>query len=158
MPDGFSRLGRLGLQTRLLRLGLLRIGLPLAIVLAAAGGAFAVIARAQPERVDVDLGAPSVFYAVPEMVTALDTGAGKRQRYVRLALVLEVPETDTASLQAGEPALLDAVQEHLRTLRPADLAGEAGTHLLRRAVRDIVAKRVQPTELRGVLFTQLLVD
>ena len=136
----------------------LPIGLPLGIVVAVASSGFAVIAGAQPDRVDLDLGAPSVFYAVPEMVTALDAGAGARQRYVRLALVLEVPETDAGRLQAGEPEILDGVQQHLRTLRPADLAGEAGAHRLRRAVRDIVDKRVRPTELRGVLFTQLLVD
>ena len=136
----------------------LRVGVPLALVLAVAGGGFAVVAAAQPDRVDLDLGAPSVFYPVPQMVTALDTGGGTRQRYVRLALVLEVAATDTDRVQAGEPAILDAVQQHLRTLRPADLSGEAGTHHLRRAVREIVDKRVRPSELRGVLFTQLLVD
>jgi flagellar basal body-associated protein FliL len=131
---------------------------PLALVLVLAGGGFAVIAAAQPDRVDLDLGAPSVFYAVPEMVTGLDAGAAARQRYVRLALVLEVAANDTDLVQAGEPAILDGVQEHLRTLRPADLAGKAGTHRLRQAVREIVDARVRPSELRGVLFTQLLVD
>jgi flagellar basal body-associated protein FliL len=131
---------------------------PLAVVLVLAIGGFAVVAAAQPDRVALDLGAPSVFYPVPEMVTALETGAAARQRYVRLALVLEVAATDSDLVQAGEPAILDAVQQHLRTLRPADLAGEAGTHRLRQAVREIVDKRVRPGELRGVLFTQLLVN
>ncbi|MFO1153583.1 MAG: flagellar basal body-associated FliL family protein [Rhodospirillales bacterium] len=134
-----------------------RAGLGLVVVLAVTGGGFAFIAGAAPDRVDLDLGAPSIFYALPEVVTDLDSGSG-RPRYVRLALVLEVPKTDTDVLQAGEPAILDAVQQHLRTLRAADLAGGAGTQLLRQTVREIVERRIRPTELRGVLLTQFLVN
>ncbi len=142
------------------RLGARALGAGVLVLVAVAltAGGFAVLGRAQPARVDLALGAPSVFYTVPEMVTALDSGGAARQRYVRLALVLEVAATDADRLEAGEPVILDAVQQHLRALRPADLAGRAGTQLLRQAVREIVDQRVRPSELRGVLFTQLLVD
>lgn len=135
----------------------LRFGLPLLAAVGVAVAGFALVASAGPDRADVDLGPPSVFYALPEMVTTLD-GGGPRHRYVRLALVLEVPKTALGVVRAGEPAILDGVQQHLRTLSPADLVGEAGTLSLRGTVRAIIAKRLRPTEVRGVLFTQFLVD
>jgi flagellar basal body-associated protein FliL len=143
-------------RQRLLRLAL-AVGLGLAGVAGLAFSAVAVVGGAQPPRVEVDLGAPPVFYALPEITAELTT-PGNRPRYVRLGLTLEVATADLAKLQAQETLIVDAVHGHLRALAPADLAGEAGAEGLRTALRQVTEAKVAPVRLRGLLFTQLLVS
>lgn len=143
------------------QLNRLRRLLPVVVGLVAccglAGAGFAVVSSAQPDRIELDLGTPPVFYALPEITTML-TSPGVRPRYVHVALSFEVEAADVARLQAHEPLLLDVVQDHLRGLTPADLAGELGAETLRTALRRITEAKVAPVRLRSVLFTQLLVS
>lgn len=144
-----------------------RRGGPLLVALAAclglAAGGAAVVERAQPDRVEVDLAAPAIFHSLPEVTVPLTAGNRPRPRspggrYVSIALAFEVDGRDLARLRAAEPLLLDIVQAHLRTLTPADLAGEAGAERLRAAIRRIVEPKLAPVRLRAVLFTRLLVS
>jgi flagellar protein FliL len=151
-----SAAGKALLLKRLTR-RVLRFGVPLAATVLLAAGGFAIVASAQPDTVEIDLGSPSVFYAMPEITTTLQT-TGKRPRYVRLGLAFEVAEADLPQLQAQQPVILDSLQQHLRALTPADLSGEAGAEGLRAALRRRTETSIRPTRVRGVLFTALLVN
>lgn len=148
----------MSLRQRLRRLSrLLPMAAGLAVCLAVGAATVAVVDSAQPDRVEVDLGLPAVFHALPELTTTI-AASGPRPRYVRLALSFEVAAADVPRLQAQEPLLLGVIQDHLRTLTAADLAGEAGAEALRGVVRRLTETKVAPVKLRSVLFTQFLIS
>jgi flagellar basal body-associated protein FliL len=119
--------------------------------------AFAVIAAAGPAELAIDLGGPSQFRPLPEIVSDLRP-VGHRQRHVRVGIVLEIGSADASVVAEREVRIVSALNDHLRRLGPADLAGEQGANALKTAARAIVDDIIAPQRLRGVLLSGLVTD
>jgi flagellar basal body-associated protein FliL len=119
--------------------------------------AFAVIAAAAPAELAIDLDGPPQFRQLPEIISDLRP-AGHRQRHVRVGVVLEIGDAEALVVAEREVKIVGAINDHLRRLAPADLAGEPGANNLKAAVRAIVDDIIAPQRLRGVLLSGLVTD
>lgn len=119
--------------------------------------AFAVIAAGAPAELALDLGGPSRFRPLPEITTDLRP-VGHRQRHVRVGVVLEIGGAEAAVIDQREPQIVSALNDHLRRLGPAELAGETGANALKASVRAIVDEMISPQRVRSVLLSGLITD
>ena len=107
--------------------------------------------------VEQDMG-PSVYYEVPEMLVNLNT-SGRRAGYLKISVSLEVAsEEDFVRLDEILPRIVDDFQVYLRELRVEDLHGSAGLQRLREELFMRVANAAAPTEVRDVLFREMLIQ
>jgi len=99
------------------------------------------------------------FYDLPDIIVNLNTPAGKRPSYLKLKVALEVnaPDPKTA-IDPYLPRVLDTFQVFLRELRVEDLSGSQGLVRLREELLRRVNIAVQPTEVRDVLFKEMLIQ
>lgn len=141
--------------------------LPILLLGAAGGGIFASglldsllgIEEHEEELMaeEEELG-PSVYYEVPEMLVNLNT-SGRRAGYLKISVSLEVAsEEDFARLDAILPRIVDDFQVYLRELRIEDLHGSAGLQRLREELFMRVSNAAAPTEVRDVLFREMLIQ
>ena len=135
--------------------------LPLAIMLGAVTliAAFATAPRwqtASPE-VTLELGEATVFHSVPLLIAELKHGKA-RGHVIRLALVVEVPESQTWRLDAHQITIENAVRARLRDYDRRELEGNAGADRLRDEILGIVNAAIVPAVASGVLFQQLVLD
>lgn len=103
--------------------------------------------------------APSVFFVdLPDLLVNLQSD-GKRGRFLRLRIALEVGSDKAGeAVKALTPRVLDSFQMYLRALTPADLEGAAG---LQRLKEEMVARAnlaVEPSRIRDVLVKEMLVQ
>ena len=142
------------------------IVLPFLLIGAAGGGIYAsglldsllgIEEHDQELMVEEEVG-PSVYYEVPEMLVNLNT-TGRRAGYLKISVSLEVAsEEDFARLDAILPRIVDDFQVYLRELRVEDLHGSAGLQRLREELFMRVANAAAPTEVRDVLFREMLIQ
>jgi flagellar basal body-associated protein FliL len=127
-------------------------------VVAAAGGAWLVFSGGRRHReVTVDLGPPPVVHAIGGFVVDLQPEAG-RPHFLRLAIALEVDETDVPLVDARRARVIDAVKVKVRDYRHADLVGADGADRLRHDVLTAVNRTIAPARARRVLFQDFLLD
>jgi flagellar FliL protein len=101
---------------------------------------------------------PSVYYDMPEMLVNLVT-TGTKPSYLKLKVSLELKDEEASKhVDAELPRVVDSFQVYLRALRVEDLQGSAGILRLRQELLTRVADAAKPTEVRDVLFKEMLVQ
>lgn len=111
---------------------------------------------ASPE-VTLELGEATVFHSAPPLIAELKHGKA-RGHVIRLALVVEVPESQTWRLDAHQITIENAVRARLRNYDRRELEGNAGADRLRDEILGIVNAAIVPAVASGVLFQQLVLD
>jgi flagellar protein FliL len=102
---------------------------------------------------------PVAFFDLPEVMVNLSGAAGERVQYLKLKIVLELPDqTLGAQIQPVMPRVMDAFQTYLRELRPADLDGSGGLYRMRDELTRRVNTMIAPHRINAVLFKEVVVQ
>jgi len=102
--------------------------------------------------------AGAAFLEIPTMIVNLNTEDGT-PRYLRLSVQLELENAeDKAAVEAVIPRVIDQFQTYLRELRVRDLRGSAGIYRLQMELLWRVNKAAAPTEVKDVLFQEILIQ
>jgi flagellar protein FliL len=102
---------------------------------------------------------PAVFFDVPEVLVNLSSTAGDRTHYLKVKIVLELPDqTVQPQIQAAMPRVIDTFQTYLRELRPTDLDGSAGLYRLKEELTKRVNLSIAPNKINAVLFKEIVVQ
>ena len=102
---------------------------------------------------------PAVFVDLPDMLVNLANAGGDRTQYLKVKIVLEVPDqTMVAQIQPLMPRVMDAFQTYLRELRPTDLDGSAGLYRLKEELTRRVNVAIAPSRINAVLFKEIVVQ
>lgn len=101
---------------------------------------------------------PSVFLDLPDILVNLNAD-GRQARFLKVSVSIEVgsPE-DRAAVETVMPRVVDQFQVYLRELRLDDLRGSAGVYRLRQEMLARVTAAAAPTQIRDVLFREILVQ
>ncbi|HEY5606728.1 MAG TPA: flagellar basal body-associated FliL family protein, partial [Alphaproteobacteria bacterium] len=106
-----------------------------AFLLLAGGGAgayFFFFAGKHEAKTKTPAAKTEVFVDLPEVMVNLSNGRGERTQYLKIKIVLELPEQKMVEqIQPIMPRVMDAFQTYLRELRPSDLDGSAGLYRLK---------------------------
>jgi len=143
--------------------------LPLKLVIIAAGGllvlggggfgAYLMLHGKKEEKAAVPVVKPVAFFDLPDVMVNLSGAAGERVQYLKLKVVLELPDqTLGAQIQPIMPRVMDAFQTYLRELRPADLDGSAGLYRLRDELTRRVNTMLAPNHINAVLFKEVVIQ
>ena len=98
------------------------------------------------------------FVDIPDLLVNLKND-GKRMRFLRLRLALEVgSERTAASVRALTPRVLDSFQMYLRSLTVEDVQGSVGMQRLKEEMIARVNVAIEPNRIRDVLFKEILVQ
>ncbi len=103
---------------------------------------------------------PPVFLDLPDVLVNLSsTGAGDRTQYLKVKVVLELPDQQlSAQIQPVMPRIMDTFQTYLRELRPTDLDGSAGLYRLKEELTRRVNAAIAPARINAVLFKEIVVQ
>jgi len=102
---------------------------------------------------------PPVFVDMPDVLVNLSATGGERTQYLKVKVVLEVPDqTVSAQIQPVMPRLMDTFQTYLRELRPTDLDGSAGLYRLKEELTRRVNAAIAPSKINAVLFKEIVVQ
>ena len=133
----------------------------LVVVGGGVGGYF--LFAGKKEAAEVKAAAPVVkpvaFIDLPDVLVNLASPGGERTQYLKLKIVLEVPEQAMVQqIQPLMPRVMDTFQTYLRELRPSDLEGSAGLYRLKEELTRRVNASIEPARINAVLFKELLVQ
>ncbi len=134
----------------------------LLVVAGGGGGAYFLLSGKKEQAHDAK--APGAvrqvaFLDLPEVLVNLSGSGGDRTQYLKMKIVLEVPDqTLIAQIQPVMPRVMDAFQTYLRELRPTDLEGSAGLYRLKEELTRRVNAAIEPARINAVLFKELLVQ
>lgn len=102
---------------------------------------------------------PAIFVDLPDVLVNLSNAGTDRTQYLKVKIVLEVPDAAVVALiQPLMPRLMDAFQTYLRELRPTDLDGSAGLYRLKEELTRRVNVSVAPNHITAVLFKEIIVQ
>ena len=102
---------------------------------------------------------PAVFLDMPEVLVNLSSTGGDRTQYLKVKVVLELPDQAvSAQIQPVMPRLTDTFQTYLRELRPTDLDGSAGLYRLKEELTRRVNAAIAPNRINAVLFKEIVVQ
>ncbi len=102
---------------------------------------------------------PALFVDLPDVLVNLSNPASERTQYLKVKIVLEVPDPDVVTqIQPLMPRVMDAFQTYLRELRPTDLDGSAGLYRLKEELTRRVNAAVSPNRITAVLFKEIVVQ
>jgi flagellar FliL protein len=102
---------------------------------------------------------PALFVDLPDVLVNLSNPASERTQYLKVKIVLEVPDPEVVSqIQPLMPRVLDAFQTYLRELRPTDLDGSAGLYRLKEELTRRVNAAVSPNRITAVLIKEIVVQ
>ena len=97
------------------------------------------------------------FLKVPDLIVNL-TSEGQ-PRYLRLSVQLELAnEVDMKAVEAVLPRVIDQFQTYLRELKVQDLRGSKGMYRLQMELLSRVNAAAAPTEVKDVLFQEILIQ
>lgn len=103
-------------------------------------------------------GVGAVFYEMPEMLVNINT-AGRTRNFLKIKVSLELTsEADIARIDNVLPRIVDNFQVYLRELRLEDLQGAAGMYRLREELLNRVNAAVRPSQVKDVLFKDMIVQ
>jgi flagellar FliL protein len=123
------------------------------------GGYLMMSGGHQEEKPAVVVVKPAVFFDVPEVLVNLATAAGERSQYLKVKIVLELPDaTVQPQIQSTMPRVMDTFQTYLRELRPSDLDGSAGLYRLKEELTRRINVAVAPSRITAVLFKEIIVQ
>ncbi|MDX2145620.1 MAG: flagellar basal body-associated FliL family protein [Rhodospirillaceae bacterium] len=98
------------------------------------------------------------FYDLPEMLVNLNT-PGRKRNFLKIRVTLELAnEADINRIELVLPRIVDSTQVYLRELRLEDLQGAAGVYRLREELLSRVNVAVRPTQVKDVLFKEMIVQ
>jgi flagellar FliL protein len=132
-----------------------------ALIVVGSGGAaaFFMLGGHKQETVETAKAKPAVFFDVPEVLVNLSTGAGERTQYLKVKIVLELPDSGSQSqIQGVMPRVMDAFQTYLRELRPTDLDGSAGLYRLKEELTRRINAAISPSHINAVLFKEMVIQ
>jgi flagellar FliL protein len=143
--------------------------LPLKMIIIAAGavagiggaatGAYVMFGGAKETKAVAATPKPAVFLDVPEVLVNLSTSGSERTQYLKVKIVLEVPDAALSpQIQSTMPRVMDAFQTYLRELRPTDLDGSAGLYRLKEELTRRVNAAIAPSRITAVLFKEIVVQ
>jgi len=102
---------------------------------------------------------PAVFVDLPEILVNLSNPSAERTQYLRIKVVLELPEQKMVEqITPIMPRVMDAFQTYLRELRPSDLDGSAGLYRLKEELTRRVNVSIAPARINAVLFKEIVVQ
>jgi flagellar protein FliL len=145
-------------------LKLLAIGVGALLVLGGGVGGYLMWSKSKAEAAAKAAAAtpaikPPVFVDLPDVLVNLSTTGGDRQQYLKMKIVLELPEqTMIQQIQPIMPRVMDAFQTYLRELRPGDLDGSAGLYRLKEELTRRVNTSIAPNRINAVLFKEIVVQ
>ena len=124
------------------------------------GGAYFFFFSHQPEaKVEAPAVKPVVFVDLPEMLVNLSNPGADRTQYLKIKVVLELPEQKMIEqITPIMPRVMDAFQTYLRELRPSDLDGSAGLYRLKEELTRRVNVSIAPSRINAVLFKEIVVQ
>ena len=142
--------------------------LPLKLIAIAAAGAVLVIGGGtagymmiggSKPHADVAEAKPAVFVDLPEVLVNLSNTTGDRTQYLKVKVVLEVPNQELMlQITPVMPRIMDTFQTYLRELRPTDLDGSAGLYRLKEELTRRVNTAIAPNKVNAVLFKEIIVQ
>lgn len=102
---------------------------------------------------------PAVFFDLPEVLVNLSTNGGDRIQYLKVKVVLELPDPLLMQqIQPVMPRVLDTFQTYLRELRPSDLDGSSGLYRLKEELTRRVNAAIAPNKVSAVLFKEIVIQ
>jgi flagellar FliL protein len=102
---------------------------------------------------------PPVFVDLPDTLVNLSSAAGERTQYLKVKVVLELPDQEMAQqVQPLIPRVTDAFQTYMRELRPTDLDGSAGLYRLKEELTRRVNASIAPNRVNAILFKEIIVQ
>lgn len=126
------------------------------------GGAFAALKMfqgSQQAQPDAPATKPAIFVDIPEVLVNLSNGKADRTQYLKVKIVLEVPDQSVAQqIQPLMPRIIDTFQTYLRELRPSDLDGSAGLFRLREELTRRVNAALSSGRIKAVLFKEIVIQ
>jgi flagellar FliL protein len=141
-----------------LKLILIIVG-AIAVVGGGGGGTYFTFFRHHEAKPEVAVVKPPAFFDMPEVLVNLSSPAGERTQYLKVKIVLELPDsTMQPQVQSTMPRVMDAFQTYLRELRPTDLDGSAGLYRLREELTRRVNAAIAPAKINAVLFKEIVVQ
>ncbi|MGE4065003.1 MAG: flagellar basal body-associated FliL family protein [Rhodospirillaceae bacterium] len=100
----------------------------------------------------------AVFYEMPEMLVNINT-TGRTRNFLKIRVSLELAsQEDIARIDNVLPRIVDNFQVYLRELRLEDLQGAAGMYRLREELLNRVNAAVRPSQVKDVLFKDMIVQ
>jgi flagellar protein FliL len=132
-----------------------------ALLVLGGGGAAAymMFAGKKEEKATGPVIKPVAFMDIPDLVVNLAGTGNERTQYLKVRVVLEVPEQAMiAQITPFLPRVMDAFQTYLRELRPTDLEGSAGLYRLKEELTRRVNAAIEPARINAVLFKELVVQ
>jgi flagellar FliL protein len=97
------------------------------------------------------------FLKVPDLIVNLTSDG--QPRYLRLSVQLELAsEADMKAVEAVLPRVIDQFQTYLMELRVQDLRGSKGMYRLQMELLSRVNAAAYPTEVKDVLFQEILIQ
>lgn len=129
----------------------------LAVVVVGAGIVAVIVQREAPRVVALDLGGPLVYHDFPDVIADLRS-EGRILRYVKLGIVVELPEDLRPRLEASQTEVIDALHGYLRDQTRGDLIGEAGASRVRAELTTLIDARIAPGHVKSVLFRQFILN
>ncbi len=145
-------------------LKLLALGLGALLVLGGGVGGYLMWSKSKAEAAKAAAAAspiakPPVFVDLPDVLVNLSSTGGERQQYLKIKIVLELPEQAMIQqIQPVMPRVMDAFQTYLRELRPGDLDGSAGLYRLKEELTRRVNSSISPNRINAVLFKEIVVQ
>ena len=151
--------GESGQAKRKLPLKLIIIAAAGFVVLAGGGtGAYFMLAGGKDSALAAPV-KPPAYVEVPEVLVNLSTAATDRTQYLKVKIVLEIPDAALSpQIEATMPRVMDAFQTYLRELRPTDLDGSAGLYRLKEELTRRVNTAIAPSRITAVLFKEIVVQ
>lgn len=132
------------------------------LLLLAGGGAGAYLfffAKGGERKAEAPVANAAVFVDLPEVVVNLSNPGSERRQYLKMSIVLELPDQKTIEhIQPIMPRVMDAFQTYLRELRPSDLDGSAGLYRLKEELTRRINASISPRRINAVLFKEIIVQ
>ena len=138
---------------------LIMAGAGLVGLIAVGGGSYWFFAKPAAPKVEEAAAKPTVFVDLPEVLVNLSNTGSERTQYLKVKIVLEVPEQKVVTqITPIMPRVMDAFQTYLRELRPSDLEGSAGLYRLKEELTRRVNASISPNRINAVLFKEIVVQ
>lgn len=101
---------------------------------------------------------PEFFKELPTITVNLNTDSGPAA-YLKASISLELSrEQDILGIDPRMPKVMDIFQVYMRELRKSDLQGSAGVFRLKNELLRRINLVVEPIEVKGILFSELIVQ
>ena len=131
----------------------------LVVLLGGGAGAYYMLAPGKEQLQASGVLKAAVFVDLPEVLVNLSNGGNDRTQYLKVKIVLELPDQALIQqIQPVMPRLMDTFQTYLRELRPTDLDGSAALYRLKEELTRRVNASIAPNRVNAVLFKEIVIQ